>query len=409
MTNVLPIELLLGIYLGILTGIIPALVAWSLGFLFKHFTNVSIPALAVVVLALAIAGINGGLLSLMDPTIRHAPNSIRLVTAIIVVLMISLYAHAQGDKMGAAFPRHLSLRKIRDRSLSTDVVELIGGRGQVRISIVGEIGDIEGYPPLSDELRVELHDIDWTFPADLPLLELESRFAEKLRTEFELSELTVRIDERGRASLSAAPPLSGLSKRIPPRKRAVSVRGLVPTGLARGDEVFLLVGEHRISGTVVSAQSSVQSQGSVGKPATDGGTDGTEPSERKRRTPTADGGDGRITVAVTRQEADRLLDADRAKIIVQARGKRREFELLSLLRQAGKRLRKVTVGPASPLGGQTIADTAVLDTYGVAILAVRRGDSWTLAPRGSTVIESGDELFVVGSREHLATFQEVTE
>lgn len=408
MTNVFPIELLLGVYLGILTGIIPALVAWSLGFLFKHFTNVSIPALGVVVLALAIAGVNGGLLSLMDPTIRQGPNSVRLVTAIIVVLMMSMYAHSQGDKMGAAFPRHLSLRKIRDRTLSADVIELIGGRGQVRISIVGEIGDVEGYPPLSNELRTDLHAVDWTFPADLPLPELESRFAEKLRTEYDLSELTVRIDERGKATISAAPPLSGLSKRIPAGKRAVSVRGLVPTGLARGDTVNLLFGEHSVTGEVVSAQSSIESTESREEPATDGGTDAADVSDRLRRTPTADGGDGRITVAVTRQDADRLLEADRAKIIVRAQGKRREFELLALLRRAGKRLRKFTVGSGSALGNQTLADTAVLDTYGVAILAIRRGDGWTLAPRGSTMVEPGDELFVVGSRENLAGFQEVT-
>ncbi len=42
----LPVEVVLGVYLGLLTGIIPALVAWSLGFLFKYFTGVSVPALA---------------------------------------------------------------------------------------------------------------------------------------------------------------------------------------------------------------------------------------------------------------------------------------------------------------------------------------------------------------------------
>ena len=47
----LPIEILFGIYLGILTGIIPALVAGVLGFIFKYFTGVTIPGLGVVVLA----------------------------------------------------------------------------------------------------------------------------------------------------------------------------------------------------------------------------------------------------------------------------------------------------------------------------------------------------------------------
>jgi len=41
------------------------------------------------------------------------------------------------------------------------------------------------------------------------------------------------------------------------------------------------------------------------------------------------------------------------------------------------------------------------------VLAVRRPDGWTLAPRGDTEIATGDELFVVGAREALDTLAEV--
>ena len=58
MTQPLPLEILFGIYLGVLTGMFPALVSWGLGFLFKYVTGVSIPAFGVVVLALALAGIS---------------------------------------------------------------------------------------------------------------------------------------------------------------------------------------------------------------------------------------------------------------------------------------------------------------------------------------------------------------
>lgn len=56
-----PVEVLPGLYLGILTGIIPALVAWAFGFAFEYVTGVTVPAFGVVVLAVAIAGVNGGL------------------------------------------------------------------------------------------------------------------------------------------------------------------------------------------------------------------------------------------------------------------------------------------------------------------------------------------------------------
>ena len=408
-----PVEVLLGIYLGVLTGIIPAVVAWGLGFIFKYFTGVSIPAFAVVVLSLAIAGANGGLLALTDQTITTAPNQVTLTTAIIVVLMISLYAHAQGDKTGESLPRHLSFRRLRDRTLPTDVVELVGGLGQVRVTVRGEVEDLEGYPPLSDDVRAEIRDGEWTFPADLPVSELESRLADSLRTKHDLADVGVEIDDEGRARIAAAPPAGGVSKRVPRGHRAVSVRALVPTGLGRGEEITVHPpdGSAPISGTVVSARSSLADDpdpaGRPGRLSTDGGAEPEEPTAAPPpRSPTTTGGDGRITVAVRRDEASRLLSIDRAHVVVRARGTRREYELLSLFRRAGRRVRKVTVAGDADLAGGTIGEAAVRDTYGVGVLAVRRPDGWTLAPEGSTEIGPGDELFVVGTAANLTGFEE---
>ena len=408
-----PLEVLFGLYLGVLTGIIPAVISWGLGFIFKYFTGISIPAFAVIVLSLALAGANGGLLALADPTITTAPNQVTLTTAIIVVLMISLYAHDQGDKAGEHVPRHLSLRRLRDRTLSADVVEFVGGLGQVRIEVVGEVEDLEGYPPLGEELRAAIREGEWTFPADLPISELEARLADTLRTKHDLADVAVEIDERGRAGIAAAPPAGGVGKRVPKGHRAVSVRALVPTGLARGEAVTVhLPGDDEpISGTVVSARSTLP--GEVGPAGggpsltTDGGDEPADPdAPPPPRSPTTDGGDGRITVAVARGDAPRLLAADRAHVVVRARGSRREFELLSLLRRAGRRIRKVAVAADSTLAGETIGEAAVRDTYGVGVLAVRRSDDWTLAPAGSTHIGAGDELFVVGTAANLNGFEE---
>ncbi|WP_255148797.1 potassium channel family protein [Halorarius halobius] len=400
----LPVEVLRGIYLGILTGIIPGLVAWAMGFTFKYFTGVSIPGFGVVVMALALAGVNGGLLALTDQNIQQSTSGPVIITAIVVVLMISLYAHAKGDAMGAAFPRRLSLKSIRERTLSADVVELVGGRGHVRVTVTGEVADMEGYPPLTSEIREGIHEGEWTFPAELTLGELETRFAERLRTEFDLSDVSVRVDERGDATVVAAPPLSGLSKRVPAGTRAVSVDTFVPTGLARGDTVRLLTPEATVEGTILSARSDVPKTLSA---ATDGGETEAEQEPKPAAAATTTGGDGRVTVAVPRARAEVLLEADRPRLVVTARGTRREFELISLLRRAGKRFRKVTLGADASLVGSTLADATLRETHGVAVLAVRRPDGWVMAPRGSTELAAGDQLFVAGTRTALEEFAEV--
>jgi hypothetical protein len=369
-------------------------VSGVLGFLFKYITNVTIPGLGVVVLSLAIAGANGGLMALNDPTIVGSGE--RFVVAIVVVMMLSLYAHSQGDKLGASVPRRLNLRKLTERTLNTDVVELVGGRGQVRVAVAGEVGDMEGYPALPADLRTNIRDGEWTFPADVPLVELESRVADRLRSEFDLADVAVRLDERAQATVSAAPPTGALSKRIPAGRRAVSVTALLPTGLTRGDDVDVVAGGRTVSGTVLSARSD---GGTADTPATDGGTDTAGE--------TVTGGEGRLTVSVTRSDAEYLVGVSTAdRVVVKSRGVRREFELVSLLRRGGRRFRKLVVSEGGVLAGRTLGAASVRDHYGVAVLAVRHGGAWRVAPRGAQAVSAGDELVVVGTREALATFAE---
>ncbi|MFQ3319654.1 MAG: hypothetical protein ACI8UR_001644 [Natronomonas sp.] len=400
MVQALPIEILFGVYLGVLTGIFPALVAWGLGFIFKYVTGVSIPAFGVVVLSLALAGINGGLLALNDPAV--VGSGYRVIVALIVVLMISLYAHAKGDKMGSEFPKRFSLSKLRERTLSSDVVDLVGSRGEVKVEVLGEVIDMEGYPPLSEDARTAIKTGTWRFPADIPISELETRFADRLKTELDLADVSVNIDERGRATVIAAPPLSGISKRVPQGKRAVSLDALVPTGLARGDKVVVIADGLSVEGSVIAALSGGKKD-ETAKP--DGGT--TKEVPPPTAAPTTTGGEGRITVAVDRTDAEKLLATRRAKIVVTARGTRREFELISLLRRAGKRFRKVTVKPDSSLDGKSLGAVDVRSTYHVAVLAIKRPGGWEVAPNGSSELTGGDELFTVGKREALDAFEEV--
>ena len=399
----LPVALLFGVYLGILTGIIPALVAWVLGFVFKYLTGVTLPGFGVVVLGVALAGVNGGLLALADPSITGSANAPSVVVALLVIMMMVLYAHSKGDQLGASTPRKLSLRKLGERTLSLDLIESVGGN-EVRVRVTGEVADVEGYPPLPEGLREEIRTGEWTFPADLNLLELEIRLAERLTNEYELGDVSVSIDERGRATVAAAPPFSGLSKRVESGKRAVSVDALVPTGLARGDVATVVTADAQVRGTVLSARST-RSDGSTPPPPTSGDEPdasiegGQEPPSV--RAPTTTGGDGQVTVAVGRTDAEALLRSDRATIIVEAQGTRREYALISLLRRAGKRFRRVTVRAGGELAGETLGTVGLRERFGVVVLAARDGSGWQFDPPGTWGLEPGTELYAVGPRDAL--------
>lgn len=400
----LPVEVLLGIYLGLLVGVIPALIAWAMGFGFKYVTGVTLPGFGVTIVAIALAGVNGGLLALTDKAVTQNPNAPRLITAIVVVAMLSMYAHSKGDTTGATFPRRLSLSGLRERTLALDLADVLPDRNEVRIRVVGEVADVEGYPPLPEELREELRAAEFTLPAALRIRDLEERFADRLETTYDLGDVDVTIDEGGRASVSAAPAFSGLSKRVGEGRQAVSVDALVPTGLARGDEVTCVTPAAEVRGTVLSARSG------------DGAPDPLEHADDPAleegtiappvRAPTTAGGEGRVTVAVARADVEPLLQADRATVVVQSRGTRREYEAISLLRRADRRFERLTVGADSPLAGSTLGDAAVRRTYEVAVLAIRGRDGWDVAPGGEASVEAGDELFVTGRRAALTHFEE---
>lgn len=401
----LPVEVLLGIYLGLLVGVIPALVSWGLAFVFRYTIDITIPAFGVTVLAVALAGVNGGLLALADKSITQNPDAPRLVTAIIVVAMLAMYAHQKGDTMGAEFPHRFTLSGLRTRTLSTELADIVGGN-EVRVRVAGEVEDMEGYPPLPEDLRAELRAVEWRFPADLRLDELETRVADRLRTEFDLSDVSVSVDERGRATVSAAPPFSGLSKRVMEGCQAVSVAGLLPTGLARGDEVTLLTPDAEVEGAVVSARTdgagaktaaASQPAPSPESPDADGDS-GDDDRPAPVRAPTTDGGEGRLTVAVPRSDVKTLLGVDRATVVVESRGTRREYEAVSLLRRAGRRIRRLTVGAGSVLAGRSLGAARVREEYGATVLAVRTTDGWQFAPGGETTLDPDDELFAVGER-----------
>lgn len=404
---VIPVqEIVLGIYLGLLAGIFPGFIAFSLGFIFKYFTSVTIPGLGVVALSGGLAGVSGGLMGLLDPAI--ADSWIGII-AVVVILMVCLWAHAIGDKLGAETPRTLTLARLRQSRLSADLVDRVDGYGQLRVRPVGTIRDVEGFPPITPELQAKLMAKSWKFPAGLPLEELERRLRERLFEEFELAEAEVTIDRRGRAWIAAAPAPAGLSRRVPADRLAVTIRTLLPTGVARGDEVELALSDEAVRGTVLSAQTIGAATASDGPapPADEGDRPDEEDEPPPPRAPTTTGGPGRVTVAVSAGDARRILRHEFAPMVVNSRGNKREYEAVTILKEGGNRLRKLAIGESSELVGRTIGEAGIRDTHGVAILALLRGGEQFVAPDTGIALEPGDEMIIAGKRGAIRSVGEV--
>jgi len=397
----------LGVYIGLLTGMFTALLVFSLAFVFQYVAGVAFPATMGLMIGLGTAGLQGGMFRLMrDPAMLQSPV---IITALLIVMLITNYSQKRATDLAKAIPpKTVLLGGIRRRTISPDVVKQLGRFGQVRVTVTGEVTDIEGYPPLPEEVRTAISTDEWTFPADLPLKELERRLAEQLRADHDLDDVTVSVDSQGKATVSAAPPSGGLSRRVPDDKHATTLETLVPTGTAYGDEVEITVEEESVQGPVEeSVEGSVVSvtppEAKKEEKADDGAKAAQAPVAQ-----TAAGGSGRIAVAVSPADVGHTLGTEVSKFVVEPRGQNREYELISLLRGQGNGFQKFVVESDSAFAGQQLGDLDLRREHGVDVLAVKTLDSWTFAPRGAIRVDAGDELFLTGPADAIDSLRGVT-
>ncbi|GAB3665612.1 hypothetical protein [Halopiger thermotolerans] len=383
----LPSESLLGIAYGLLFGFGPALLAGLAAIAVGIGTDRSLPVsagLATVPVAIG-TGIAAGI---FDPSAGLEHGS-RVAFASTVAGALGIVAVAQGDQIATELPRDRAVPIVRGTALSADAIDAVDAMGQVTIRSAGAIREFDGYPSPSPALRTALAEGAWRFPADLQLSELERRLEQRLRTIHGLSAIDVAVDGRGRATITAAPPTKGVATSLPDGTRAVTVSGLLPTGIESGDRVAIGAvdadsgdGDGDESAVAATLEGEVLAVGA-----------GEDSSVRSRSDSTEfhaadagfDGGSGRLTVCVAASDAGRLLAADRYRIAVLPSGDAPAFEAAALLEEAGRPIRSIGGGDA--LGGED-ADGA-LDADAGEVLAVHSGE-WEFVSTGTT--DAGGDL-----------------
>ncbi|WP_255191026.1 hypothetical protein [Natronobeatus ordinarius] len=376
----LPYESLVGVSYGLLTGFVPAILVGLTAIGATVFRNRPLPAGAGVVtvpvaVALTVA------MGVIDPG-AGLSHGYRFSMVAIVTGLLGVVAVSYGNRIATEFPQDRTVPIVRGQVLSADAIDAVDAMGHVTIRPTGSIREFEGYPPLPPALRTALEDGAWRFPADLQLSELERRLECRLEAEYDLSLVGVSIDGRGRATIAAAPPAKGVATTLPAGTRAVTVSGLLPTGIEPGDTVAVETGETAVRATVLSVGTEV---------------DGSDPAEERRsdadtlatthRTADLgfDGGEGQLTVAVETSDAGRLLEGTRHRIAVLPNGDNHEFEVAALLEAAGQ--------PVTVIDGPDADSITSME-----VLGVHDDEGWQFAV-GDEHATGGDRAFVAGPKQ----------
>ncbi|OLZ40320.1 hypothetical protein A6E15_04675 [Natrinema saccharevitans] len=380
-------ELVVGVAFGFVVGVGPAI---AVGVLAAGISirgrHLSLP-LGVAV-AGGLAGCNGYLVGLFEGGMGplRVP---RIGAAALVVALLAVFAASQGERVASELPIGTDRPTVRTRSLSAAAIDAVDAMGQVQIRTTGDVRDIDGYPPLSPDVRAAIEADAWRLPADLPLSALESRLATRLRTEYDLTAASVSVDGRGRATVAAAPPTDGDAASVPDGWRAVSVSGPSPPGLEPGTTVEVSARDASTAGTVLSVDRDARSERVAG----------ADDSVDKY---------GAVTLAVPATDAAPLLAADRVRIAVPAAGHDPEREAIARLERAGYVVRHVSGGaiastleaaetddPIHPVVASSPADADVIETAGAKPVADR--NRWQLDPDPEG-LEKRESVFVAGEK-----------
>ncbi len=368
-----PYESLIGISYGLLAGSSVGAIVGLIALCAGTWLDRRLPVRSGVVVTMVGAVGIGIATGLFEP---GRPNALRIATAAAIAGLLGAVGTNYGNQMATRLPRDRTATLVRGTPLSADALDAVDAVGQVTIRPTGSIREFDGYPPLPPALKTALENGAWRFPADLQLSALESRLEQRLQTEHDLAGVDVSIDDRGRATITAGPPVNDVATALEAGTRAVTVSGLLPTGIEPRDRVAIATPGATVQGDVLAVSDDTRSDVEHQPTAA-----GDQSSRSGRSGPSGgfDGGFGSLTVAVDSTAAGPLLETETTQIAVLPADSNHEFEAATLLERAGRPI--TTVEPA-----ETPLDAATT-------LGVRYGEQWEFSAEPAS---DADEAFVVG-------------
>lgn len=434
------VEILVGVAFGLLFGHLAAVFVGLVAYGLEVTRTASLPKSVSVVGAIAIVlafGAVGEPTTFQEIPDRH--RSLQFPVAALLAGPLALYANSVGRRIGQD-GAHIGPPPIgHERVLDEELTRSADAQGTVTIrSTKGT--PATGYPPLPPTVQTAIEAATWRVPADLSLRAIEDRIETRLRTNFGLRAVSVSVDTSGQATVAAGPPAASCGSEIPPGCRALTLTTILPAGISPADEIGIQTSDEQVTGTVITTtgggtntadgwesggcksngvgnvdwaserRGPIAVEPTSGQPTCERGANrvisdaknlssesdsATKDADKVADTPTkngqstsaANGGYGRITVAVPTVDCGSLLAADDCIVYVPARETDPALEAISLLERAGIVINN--------LDGRHVAtssdDDRVLARDDVHVLAVSRTDDSADQSRSLTIDPGNEE------------------
>ncbi|KTG27778.1 potassium transporter TrkA [Haloferax profundi] len=280
------------------------------------------------------------------------------------------------------------------KELDTDVSRLVRTVGRVTtVTIPDDVGDIEGYDPVSESIKDQLSGKTLLFPRRLSEGELRERLVERVKDDHGVGHVDVEFEDGNVSYFALGSRAAGLGPTLAPGTVAIAIRADPGPGAGAGDpvQVWAIPDADDTDGT--DGESVAPTNGEETRVESDGsGSVPTRVAFGELRGVAEDV----ATIALDEEDADKLTGADEYRVVTLPADLRVDREFASLLRNADETMAVTTVTPDSALDGQRVSDVET------TVVAIRPSNAPVDAiPARTRELSAGDTLYVVGRPELL--------
>lgn len=277
------------------------------------------------------------------------------VTSFAVAAIVSPVGRRTGDRAALGTTAFLGAREVEG-----DVSQIVQAVGRVvAVEMPSTIQDIDGYDPVTEEVKAEVAGKTFLFPRRLTVEELRARVVNRLKDDYDVGYVDIDLKPDGAVEyLALGRRVSGLGPTLGPGTAAVAVTADPPNTASPGDLV------------------QVWSQGDARERIATGEIRGVSNDV--------------VTLSLDEQEATKIAGND-YRLVTLPGEQAAERQFVSMLRGADETMAVVDVAAGAPLADGTIGDVEA------TVIAVRRpSESVTPIPRRTRELDAGDILYVLG-------------
>ncbi|WP_251342470.1 potassium transporter TrkA [Haloplanus halophilus] len=348
-------------------GVGAALVSGVAALLYRWYTKLRLPLPLSMLLGLSVVALTLNTVGVFTDLLSGETGIFSVAAVVFNLLALGTGAVAApagrlvGDRIATDVFAFAGVKE-----LDVEVSRIVRSVGRITDVTLPEdpddIGDMEGYDPVSPATKETLAGKTLIFPRRLTVADLEARLVTRLQDDYDVGHVDVELSADGTVEyLALGSRATGLGPTLAPGTVAVAVRADPANAASPGDRVQVWR---------------------------------TDPDPRRVLTAELRAHvDDVATLAVDEEDATRLDAATTYRLVTLPSEPQAEREFASLLRAAEETMYVVTVDAGSDLDGTPV------DELDVTVVAVRDTDGGIDTLARDRTLAAGDEVYLVSRSE----------